>query len=177
MQDIRIKLSTGGRAMAGLIALDSGMDVDTRIRASADYEVAQATDSAIRVLSALGVGSHGSDGDEAAVGTTSESVPPEAFGESDHETAYPEHTPKPATQAHPYDEAARVSETGDAVRVVFEDNSTRLYLDTGQALYSPDLDARGMAEHTLAYADKSIRYQRVVERLGDDTLRFEDGGE
>ena len=69
--DIRIKVRSGGTALGGLI--DGGVDVDARV-STADYEGSQATDSAIRMLTALGVAEHVSDGDEAAVGTTSETT-------------------------------------------------------------------------------------------------------
>lgn len=222
---IRIRVTGGGTALGGII--DGGTTVDARISA-ADYDASQAADSAIRVLSALGVAEHVSDGDEAAVGTTSEttqagdayglirtegtregidwafyvgqvlttgggltvggvriepqaeSVPPEAFGESEHETAYPAPRPvkdSPQASGHPYDEAARVSKTGDAVRVVFEDRSTRLYIDNGEALFSPALAGTSMDEHVVPFAHKSIAHQRVVEPLGEDRLNFADGQE
>lgn len=209
--DIRIKVRSAGTATAGLIALDGGMDVDTRISA-ADYDSSQATDSAIRVLSALGVAERGSDGDEAAVGTTSETTQaddayglirteggregidwafyvgqvlttgggltiggvrieptPEAFGESEHEAAYPR-----VDKGNP---VARVSNPGDAVRLIWPDGTSRLFIDNGTLWVSPSVVGVFDEVLSVSFEDEEVTVQLVARHPGRGERVFADGQE
>lgn len=112
---VTVEVSGGSTGMFSMSARNTKVTIECQ-----DYEMGQATVTALNLLAAHGIGET-PDGDEDSVGTTSESVPPEAFGETG-ETAYPEKGDPSLDAAVSYAQSvARSMGDGEKPRSVVED--------------------------------------------------------
>lgn len=97
-----------------------------------DYEMGQATVAVLNILQAHGIGQV-SDGDEDSVGTTSESEPVvDLYG------------------------------SGDVVRLIFDDDSSRLFVYTGTYYYSPPVEGKYPDAMTVKDGDDSVKWPAEV---------------
>ncbi|QGJ88917.1 hypothetical protein PBI_TEAMOCIL_66 [Microbacterium phage Teamocil] len=168
---IKVKTTQGGGMFGG--GPSSEVDIE-----APDYEAGQATVSVLSILAQNGIGQFpGGDGDDTSVGETSESIPPEAFGE---ETDAP-YDPKPAAgwadeEDESPDPVARISEPGDAVRLYWnQDGSSRLFIDAGTHWVSPAVAGKFNEPLSIEFNDSNVTAQ-VVASLGD-SLGLRDGQE
>lgn len=136
---IAVSIKGGSGSMFG----GSNSSTDVTLDAIADYEVGAATVAVLNILAAHGIGAEPvGDGDDESVGTVAES----------DEKVDPRNSP---------------AAPGDAVRITFEDESSRLYIDCGNSYESPVVVGLFDERSILMYGDPSIASITVVETLGD----------
>jgi len=153
---VHIKVSESGGGFGGLAGAGKTSEAD--ITAS-DYEMEQATGTAIMLLSSLGVATLlGADGDDAAVGTTSETT--EAEREPDEDTpedGYVDGDTRDDVPAAGWADAPpHGSQPGDAVVLVWPGGESRAFIDNGAAWVAPYVAGKFDEPMTVEYTDSTV---------------------
>jgi len=130
---LHVKSTTGGQSPFGPV----GDTVEINIEGQ-DYEAGQATGSAITILASMGLAEMVEPTDP-DVGTTSdgEDTPEGGFADVDADTVAAAGWIRPSDVPIKSDPDRRISNPGDAVRIIWEDGSSRIFIDNGHEWIAP----------------------------------------
>jgi len=132
---LHVKSTTGGQSPFGPV----GDTVEVNIEGQ-DYEAGQATVSAITILTSLGVSEMVdlSEDQENVVATSDdEDTPEDGFADVDADTVAAAGWIRPSDVPIKTDPDRRISNPGDAVRIIWEDGSSRIFIDDGHEWIAP----------------------------------------
>lgn len=85
---------------------------------------------------------------------------PERIGDDGEKDEPTETDDRPAAG---WTQTERVSKPGDAVRIVFADKSTRIYIDTGEHWHSPACEGLFDSDHNVSFCAPDIAVTVIAE--------------
>ncbi|QGJ89475.1 hypothetical protein PBI_SMARTIES_72 [Microbacterium phage Smarties] len=138
---VQVKTSQGGGMFGG------GPSSEVTIEATG-FETPEAVIAAMHVLAQNGIGEHPTDDDEDTETEMADGpIPPAAFGEE---------TDAPYDETIKSDPTQRLTEPGDAVRLVWPGGESRLFIDNGSAWVSPYVAGLFDEPMTVEYTSSEV---------------------
>lgn len=151
---VSVKVSGSGQGFGGAITTTPSTKVTID---AADFETGQATLAALSVLHSLGVG-EAIDFEDPDVGTTeqsdSEDSPEDGYFDGDTLPDVPAYGWKGADGKG--DPTQRVSNPGDAVLLIWGDNTFRAFIDSGTQWVAPAVAGRFEEPMSVEFTDSKV---------------------